>query len=73
MLEAMTSEAAPMAPKQKKAPAAAPSAASNKKSANLSGLLSFSVDLQYKDMLLNPSDRSRGQARTEYLKSLLES
>lgn len=38
-----------------------------------SALLDFSVDLQYKDMLLNPSDRRRGQNRTEFLKKLLES
>ena len=30
------------------------------------------VDLLYKDTLLNPTDRRRGQARTEHLKKLLE-
>lgn len=41
--------------------------------ASFTEMLSFSgVDLLYKDNLLNPSDRRRGQARTENLKKLLE-
>eukprot|EP00597_Dinobryon_sp_UTEXLB2267_P012194 CAMPEP_0170117724 /NCGR_PEP_ID=MMETSP0020_2-20130122/13182_1 /TAXON_ID=98059 /ORGANISM="Dinobryon sp., Strain UTEXLB2267" /LENGTH=212 /DNA_ID=CAMNT_0010346381 /DNA_START=975 /DNA_END=1613 /DNA_ORIENTATION=- len=49
--------------------------ANNEKKGLLAGVsaLTTGIDLQYKDMLLKPSDRRRGQGRTDYLKSLLES